>query len=89
MGRKTWDSLGRPLPGRLNLVVSRQTALQTMLTIVDAHNIPIIVSARPRGLTKIGAIPDDWATGVLAPLSPQHESALKNSYQILKAMRTQ
>ena len=24
MGRKTWDSLGRPLPGRLNLVVSRQ-----------------------------------------------------------------
>ncbi|MGE6528171.1 dihydrofolate reductase [Pseudomonas sp. NPDC077382] len=28
MGRKTWDSLGRPLPGRLNLVVSRQANLQ-------------------------------------------------------------
>lgn len=28
MGRKTRDSLGRPLPGRLNLVVSRQTELQ-------------------------------------------------------------
>ncbi|MFL9814120.1 type 3 dihydrofolate reductase [Stutzerimonas sp. VN223-3] len=28
MGRKTWDSLGRPLPGRLNLVVSRQPDLQ-------------------------------------------------------------
>ncbi|RRV04944.1 dihydrofolate reductase [Pseudomonas sp. v388] len=28
MGRKTWDSLGRPLPGRLNLVVSRQVDLQ-------------------------------------------------------------
>ncbi|MGC3664120.1 dihydrofolate reductase, partial [Pseudomonas aeruginosa] len=27
MGRKTWDSLGRPLPGRLYLVVSRQAAL--------------------------------------------------------------
>ncbi|WP_313520340.1 dihydrofolate reductase [Pseudomonas sp.] len=27
MGRKTWDSLGRPLPGRLNLVVSRQPNL--------------------------------------------------------------
>ncbi|MCO8161731.1 dihydrofolate reductase [Pseudomonas sp. 21LCFQ010] len=27
MGRKTWDSLGRPLPGRLNLVVSRQRDL--------------------------------------------------------------
>lgn len=23
MGRKTWESLGRPLPGRPNLVVSR------------------------------------------------------------------
>ena len=28
MGRKTWDSLGRPLPGRLNLVVTRQAGLQ-------------------------------------------------------------
>lgn len=27
MGRKTWDSLGRPLPGRLNIVVSRQRGL--------------------------------------------------------------
>ena len=27
MGRKTWDSLGRPLPGRLNIVVSRQPDL--------------------------------------------------------------
>lgn len=26
MGRKTWESLGRPLPGRLNLVVSRNAA---------------------------------------------------------------
>ncbi|MEK7738297.1 MAG: dihydrofolate reductase, partial [Pseudomonadota bacterium] len=23
MGRKTWDSLGRPLPGRTNIVISR------------------------------------------------------------------
>jgi dihydrofolate reductase len=28
MGRKTWDSLGRPLPGRLNLVVTKQTGLR-------------------------------------------------------------
>ena len=28
MGRKTWDSLGRPLPGRLNIVVSRKPGLQ-------------------------------------------------------------
>lgn len=24
MGRKTWESLGRPLPGRTNIVISRQ-----------------------------------------------------------------
>ncbi len=28
MGRKTWDSIGRPLPGRTNIVVSRQPDLQ-------------------------------------------------------------
>jgi dihydrofolate reductase len=27
MGRKTWESLGRPLPGRLNIVISRQATL--------------------------------------------------------------
>jgi dihydrofolate reductase len=28
MGRKTWDSIGRPLPGRQNIVVTRNTALK-------------------------------------------------------------
>ena len=28
MGRKTFDSIGKPLPGRLNLVVTRQTDWQ-------------------------------------------------------------
>lgn len=28
MGRKTWESLGRPLPQRLNLVVSRSQGLE-------------------------------------------------------------
>lgn len=29
MGRKTWDSLGRPLPGRTSLVISRQADFST------------------------------------------------------------
>ncbi len=28
MGRKTWDSLGRPLPGRRSIVISRNPALR-------------------------------------------------------------
>ena len=28
MGRKTWESIGRPLPGRTSIVVTRQTRLR-------------------------------------------------------------
>lgn len=34
MGRKTWESLGRPLPGRLNVVVTRQADYQAAGTCV-------------------------------------------------------
>lgn len=30
MGRKTWESLGRPLPGRLNIVISRNPHYQAI-----------------------------------------------------------
>ncbi|MBI2306841.1 MAG: type 3 dihydrofolate reductase [Rhodocyclales bacterium] len=30
MGRKTWESLGRPLPGRRNIVISRNAAYQAV-----------------------------------------------------------
>lgn len=40
MGRKTWDSIGRPLPGRHNIVVSRRRDLEipgaTMAASLDA-----------------------------------------------------
>lgn len=39
MGRKTFDSIGRPLPGRLNVVISRQPGLEipgcTVVTSID------------------------------------------------------
>ena len=41
MGRKTWDSIGRALPGRQNLVISRNTAL----ALPDADTWPQIVAA--------------------------------------------
>lgn len=52
MGRKTYDSIGRPLPGRLNVVISRQPGLEipgcTVVTSIDeaiaaAHPAPEIV----------------------------------------------
>ncbi|MBU8878949.1 dihydrofolate reductase [Bacillus sp. FJAT-29790] len=40
MGRKTWDSIGRPLPGRENIVITRNPAFTcdgcTVLNSVDA-----------------------------------------------------
>ena len=30
MGRKTWDAIGRPLPGRQNIVISRQAAFDAL-----------------------------------------------------------
>ncbi len=47
MGRKTFDSIGRPLPGRLNIVISRQAGLdipgcRVVTTIDDA-----IAAAQP------------------------------------------
>ncbi|MEK1940693.1 MAG: dihydrofolate reductase [Pseudomonas sp.] len=49
MGRKTWDSLGRPLPGRLNLVVSRQAGL----TLEGAEVFPSLEAALVRA--------EEWA----------------------------
>jgi len=36
MGRKTFDSIGRPLPGRRNIVVSRRDAEITGCTVVNS-----------------------------------------------------
>jgi len=57
MGRKTWDSLGRPLPGRLNLVVSRQPDLQLegaeTFTSLDDAVLRAELWAREQGVDEI------------------------------------
>lgn len=57
MGRKTWDSLGRPLPGRLNLVVSRQTGLQLdgaeVFSTLDAALVRAKAWAHAQGVTEL------------------------------------
>ncbi|WP_019341872.1 dihydrofolate reductase [Stutzerimonas stutzeri] len=57
MGRKTWDSLGRPLPGRLNLVVSRQPDLQLegaeTFTTLDAALVRAEQWAREQGVEEL------------------------------------
>jgi dihydrofolate reductase len=57
MGRKTWDSLGRPLPGRLNVVVSRQVDLQLegaeVFTSLDAAIVRAEQWAQEQGVDEV------------------------------------
>ena len=54
MGRRTWESIGRPLPGRDNIVVSRQAAyvacgglvvpdLETAFELCHGHKIAFVI----------------------------------------------
>ena len=45
MGRKTWDSIGRPLPNRLNIVVSRRRDFQAAGASVAASMADALASA--------------------------------------------
>ncbi len=44
MGRKTYDSLGKPLPGRLNIIITRQTGWQPEGVIV-VHSLDDAIAA--------------------------------------------
>ena len=46
MGRKTWESIGRPLPGRFNIVISRQSGYATEGAVVAPDLASALTLAR-------------------------------------------
>ena len=40
MGRKTWDAVGRPLPGRMKVVISRKETWEARTGTVAARSLP-------------------------------------------------
>lgn len=54
MGRKTWESIGRPLPGRRNIVVSRNPNIQ--LTGAEAANSLVDALSRLSGVERVFVI---------------------------------
>lgn len=44
MGRKTFDSIGRPLPGRHNYVLTRQAPDHSLQAAVDTGNLTVVQS---------------------------------------------
>jgi dihydrofolate reductase len=55
MGRKTWESIGRPLPGRQNIVVTRQPGFQAAgATIVSSLEDALAAAANAAEICVIG-----------------------------------
>ena len=57
-------------------VQAARATLSALVTTVEAHDIPVIVSGRPRGLSRIGALPSNWKRGTVAPLSTDQQAAI-------------
>ncbi len=53
-----------------------RTTLSTLVTTVEAHELALIVSGRPRGLSRIGSLPANWRRGTVAPLSVAQQKAI-------------
>ena len=57
MGRKTWDSLGRPLPGRTNIVITRDPAFAVDGVItVRSLDEALVVAGSHAGADKVNEI---------------------------------
>jgi dihydrofolate reductase len=55
MGRKTWDSIGKPLPGRQNIVVTRQPGLLIPgATVVDSLQAAFAAAGEAAEICVIG-----------------------------------
>jgi dihydrofolate reductase len=55
MGRKTWDSIGRPLPGRHNIVITRRPGL-----VIDGVTV---VDSLDRAFEAAGRVPEACVIG--------------------------
>lgn len=53
-----------------------RVTLSALVTTVEAHGVPVFVSGRPRGLSRIGALPANWKRGTVAPLSVAQQAAI-------------
>lgn len=53
-----------------------RTTLQLLLTFAGAHDLPVLMTARPRGFEKIGSVPAAWKSATLAPFSQDQQRML-------------
>jgi energy-coupling factor transporter ATP-binding protein EcfA2 len=53
-----------------------RSTLSTLVQTVETHDIPLIVSGRPRGLDRVGALPGSWRRASIAPLSEEQQAEI-------------
>ena len=73
MGRKTFESIGRPLPGRTNIVITRDTNF-TAEGVITAHSVEMALDvaksmAEAKGLKEVMVIGGAQIYGLLADIS--------------------
>lgn len=57
-----------------------RTTLSNIVTMVEANDIPVVVSGRPRGIETIGPLPPPWRRGMIAPLSTSQQSRIAGTW---------
>lgn len=57
-----------------------RATLSALVTTVEAHEVPVIVSGRPQGLSRIGALPANWKRGTVAPLSTAQQATIASRW---------
>jgi len=58
MGRKTWESLGRPLPGRTNIVVSRSAQTMDTAALESRFAGAVVVDTIDAAFLAAGDVPE-------------------------------
>ncbi|MEQ8743608.1 NACHT domain-containing protein [Parasphingorhabdus sp.] len=59
---------------------SARTTLSGLITLVETHGLSAVVTGRPRGTDKIGAIPVGWTRGTIAPLSSSQQTSIASRW---------
>lgn len=59
MGRKTYESIGKPLPGRLNIVITRQVDWRAADGVLVVNSVADAISAAEKSATELVNPPEE------------------------------
>ncbi len=63
MGRKTYESIGRPLPGRVNIVITRDRSWSTAANLVVVHSLEEAFDAAKEAVANLPEVDEAMIIG--------------------------